>query len=140
MAAKQAIGTLLKVGNGASPEVFTTIAGISSITGPQFTANEIDVTSHDTTGGYREKITGLKDAGSVSGTIYFDASLTQHQALLTDFNNNTRKNYRLELATFSPARYFAFAARIQEVNYSFDVDGAQQATITFQIDGNATFV
>jgi len=140
MAAKKAIGTLLKVGDGASPEVFTTIAGLSSIEGPTFSAAEIDVTSHDTTGGFRERITGLKDAGTITGTLFFDAALTQHQNLLADFNANTQRNYRLELATFSPAKYFAFAGSISEFSFTFDVDGAQQANFTVQINGNAALV
>jgi predicted secreted protein len=138
MAAKKAIGTLLQVGDGASPEVFTTIGGLSSITGPNFTSNSIDVTSHDTTGGFREKITGLKDAGQISGTLFFDCSLSQHQALLDDYKANTAKNYRLVLATFSPQKYFSFSATPSEVNYTFNVDGAQEAQVTFEISGDAT--
>lgn len=138
MAAKKAIGTLLQVGDGASPEVFTTVAGISNISGPNFTSSEIEVTSHDTAGGFRETITGLKDAGSVSGDLWFDASLSQHKALLTDFKNNTQKNYRLVLATFSPQKYFSFAATPAEVGYAFPVDGAQTANCSFRINGSVS--
>jgi len=138
MAAKKAINSALQVGDGASPEVFTTIGGLSSITGPNFTSNTIDVTSHDTTGGFREKITGLKDAGSISGTLFFDAALAQHQALLDDYKANTKKNYRLVLATFNPTKFFSFSATPSEVNYTFGVDGAQEAQVTFEISGDAT--
>jgi predicted secreted protein len=138
MAAKKAIGTVLKVGDGASPEVFTAIAGLSSITGPEFQAAEIDVTSMDTTGGFTERITGLKSPGNISATLYFDASLAQHQAILDDFNAGTQKNYRLELATFSPAKYFSFAGTVQQLSYSFSTDGAQQANFQLQIAGNVT--
>lgn len=62
--------------------VLTPIAELTSITGLEVTADEIDVTSHDSTGGFREYVGGLRDAGSVSleGNFIGDAS---QEALLT---------------------------------------------------------
>ena len=60
-------GTELKVGDGATPtEVFTLIPGIRTITGPSMSAEVIDITSHDTPGGFRDKMQGLKDWGVLS--------------------------------------------------------------------------
>lgn len=67
-----AIGTLLQVGNGASPEIFNSIANIGDITGPSTSAAVVDVTSHTSTSApWRQKIVTLLDAGTVSLPLYY---------------------------------------------------------------------
>jgi predicted secreted protein len=62
--------------------VLTPIAELTTITGLEVTADEIDVTSHESADGFREYVGGLRDAGSVSieGNFIGDAS---QEALLT---------------------------------------------------------
>ena len=66
------IGTLLQVGNGASPEVFNSIANIGDITGPGTQAAVVDVTSHTAASApWRQKITTLLDPGVITFPLYF---------------------------------------------------------------------
>lgn len=58
--------TLLKLGNGASPQVYTTIAEVKSIDGFGFTASELDVTHMESPGGYLERISGMKDGDTMT--------------------------------------------------------------------------
>lgn len=64
--------------------VLTPVAKLTSITGLELTADELDFTAHDSPNGWREYGQGLKDAGSVSieGNFTNDAS---HQSLYNLF-------------------------------------------------------
>ena len=57
---------------------------VNSITGPSFSKEQIDVTSMDTTGGYREFISGLKDAGEISFAMNFTKPV--YNAMIGVFN------------------------------------------------------
>ncbi len=66
-----AIGTLLQVGNGASPEVFNSIANIGDITGPTTQSAVVDVTSHTSPDiPFRQKIPTLIDPGTLTIPVY----------------------------------------------------------------------
>lgn len=75
MSATAALGTALKIGANA-------IASLSSVGGISLSADTIDTTALDTTGGYRTFIAGFKDAGEVSMSGFFDPSDTTGQAAL----------------------------------------------------------
>lgn len=53
-------GTLLQLGNDASPQVFTTIAEVKSINGFGFSADELEATHMLSPGGYKEFVAGMK--------------------------------------------------------------------------------
>ena len=68
--ARAAINTLLQVGNGSSPEAWTTVANVSSISGPGFSSQVEDVTTHSNANPWREKIPTLLDAGELSFEVF----------------------------------------------------------------------
>ena len=77
-AATSGFGTLLKAGDAASPEVFTTIAEVTNIAGPTLSTEMIDVTNHSSASNFREKIASLKDGGEVTFSInYLPANATR---------------------------------------------------------------
>lgn len=63
--ATKSFGTLLKY--GPTP---TTVGGCLSVTFEGITFETIDITSMDSTGGWREKMVTLKDAGSINFTAH----------------------------------------------------------------------
>ena len=65
MSKSKAIGTVLTLSG-------VTIGGIKSIGGIEVTAEAIDVTALDNQDGYREKLPGLKDAGTISLSGFLD--------------------------------------------------------------------
>jgi len=142
-AALPAINTLLKLGNGASPEVFTTIANVSSITGLQLSANIVDVTSHSTGVPWRQKITTLLDAGDLSFDLFFIPADTGHQELLTIFQekNGTTdglRNYQLWFPDAAPTKY-QFSAYISKFSLTEAVDNVVRAAVTFTATGQPDF-
>lgn len=89
-------GSILSRGNGESPtETFTTIAEVTSIGGPNMKAETIDVTNMDS-GGWREFITSLKDAGEVQFGLNFLPGNATHIALIQDEIDTLVRNYRIE--------------------------------------------
>ena len=68
-----------KLGSGASPQVYTTVAEILTIGAVGSVASEVDVTNMDSTA--MEYISGLKDGASLEINFNFLAGNTQHEAL-----------------------------------------------------------
>lgn len=104
MAQSQAViaaGTLLKLGDGASPEVFTKIAEVTSLGEIGQTAPEIDVTPIDAT--ERQYIGGLKDGNSVAFALSYVATNANHQDL-RDSIGGTR-NFEVEWIDGSKAAF-----------------------------------
>lgn len=58
--------TLLKLGNGASPQTFTTIAEVKSIDGFGFTAQELEATHMESPNRYVERVAGMKDGDTMT--------------------------------------------------------------------------
>ena len=72
-------GTLLKLGDGATPENFTTIAQVGDINPPDIRNASLDVTNQSSPGGVAQKIPdGITDMGNVSFPINWDPSAVTH--------------------------------------------------------------
>lgn len=134
MAAQKGSALLMKIGNAASPEVFTTIGGMRS-TSIAMNDEIVDVTNKDS--GRQRAI--LAQGGVVSMTVsgsgvftdtasettlegkFDQASLTNYQFLVPDFGTYTGK---FMLTTLEYAGEFN-----GEVTYSFTFESS--GTITF---------
>ena len=75
--AERALGTQILINSNV-------IAGLTSISGLDLTAETLDVTTLSSDGGYREFIGGFKDGGEVSISGYFEPGDTDGQAALYD--------------------------------------------------------
>lgn len=96
--ALSAFGTLLKAGNGASPESFATIAELRTISGPTIKADTIDVTVHNTPTPWRRFISGLLDGGEVTFDINFiptDDTHDYNYGILHLLVNRVRRNFQI---------------------------------------------
>lgn len=74
MAGKFAHGTVF---SATISSVLTPIASLTSITGLDLSADDVDVTAHDSADGYREFVQGLRDGGTVSIEGNFTAVASQ---------------------------------------------------------------
>lgn len=135
--AKAAYGNIvLSIGDGASPEVFTTVAGVKSIDGPNTELAFIESTDFDSSGGFREYIAGLKDPGQLQMTLHFDPGSTGHISLLTKHDAGTLHNFKLQLLSGSPGKKWSFAAYVASVGPRLEVDGLIEAQVTLRITGS----
>jgi hypothetical protein len=127
-------GTLLKIGNGGSPETFATITGIGNLAGPTGQRELIDVTGLDSTG--REYLVGIPDYGDITCTLFYAPLNTQHAALFTAFQlaGQTATNFTLTF-TDSPATVYSFAALVQGFPHNFNTNAAVEVNLTLKLTG-----
>lgn len=134
--AKSSFGVQLKIGDGGGIEVFTTIAEVRDVSGPQFALGTEEVTAHDGTG-WRESVSTLKDGGDITFDLNFNNAATQ-TALYTDFANATRRNFQLVIPTTVP-KTLAFAAFVTGFEMGLPVEGAITASVTLSITNTVTW-
>jgi predicted secreted protein len=108
------------------------IAEINSITGPSMTRDFIDVTSLDSTGGFREFITGFRDAGTVSLAMNFThATFT---IMKEDFENDTPQSYMICLPD-EEVTSLEFLGLVTEIPLTIPTDDKITADVTIKISG-----
>lgn len=133
MAAKFPKGSLLQSnGVGVTAATYTTIPGVRSISLAGLTADQLDATSHDTAGGFRDKIQGLKDWGTVTFECLWDPQLAEHAQLFDDFKTGAERWYKLDIQSQgSPVATFEFVGFVQ--NYPFQVPFDALLTLSVEI-------
>lgn len=129
-------GSQLKRGDSGSPEVFTAIPEIRSFDGPGGTANDIDVTSLDSTA--KEFLVGLLNLGNLTFEANYVPTSSQQIGLRNDQVSGVLRNYKLIFTDAGPST-FTFAARVKEFKTSAGVDDAVRLNVTLLISGAGTW-
>ena len=121
----------------SSPQVYEEIGQVVSISGPDGSIPEIDVTHLGSTGA--EYIGGLPDFGNVSMEVIWDpASATAlHADLWTDFNNQTVGGYQIRLSD-SPQSTLTFEAYPGGYPVNLATGDKVGATISLRVTGSVT--
>lgn len=119
-------GTILTVGSA--------VAGLTSITGPTIEAETIDVTTHDSTDGFREYVGGLRDGGEVAveGQLQDAAS---SNALLTLLSNGTITESATIVLPTTPTQTFTFDCIVTAFELDAPFDGSLTFSATFKVTG-----
>lgn len=118
-------------------EVFTTIAELKSIVGPQLGQDVIEVTHMESPNAYREYIASLLDAGEMSATMNF-TNVASQSAVITDLENRTRRNFQLVFVTAAATLTYSFAALVTGFEFNFQIEEAIAADLTLKITGPVT--
>lgn len=126
------VGTSFRRWSGSAWEA---IAEVNSISGPSMTRDTIDVTSLDSTGGYREFITGFRDAGTVQLTMNFTQAT--FDIMKTDFEDDAAHNYEIVLPDVGTTS-LEFAGLVTEVPLEITADDKITASVTIKITGPVT--
>jgi predicted secreted protein len=128
-AALSGVGTIFNRWSGST---WVALAEVNSITGPTMTRAFIDVTSLDSTGGYREFITGFRDAGTISLKMNFTSST--YLALVEDFESSVVQNYQI-LIPDTAGTALEFIGLVTEIPLSIPTDDKISADCTIKITG-----
>jgi Lambda phage tail tube protein, TTP len=125
-------GTVLARGDGGSPEVFATVPAIVSITGPDSTKAEIDVT--DLGSQAKEYKGGLADFGRMSVEMQYIPGDPTHTLIRNDFINATSpvRNWRL---TFTNGKKWDFAAYVSGAPGNIAAENVVRATLNLRLSG-----
>jgi hypothetical protein len=129
-------GTLLKRGNGASPEVFETIAEVTSINPPQMESEDVKVSHMESPGGYHEYIPGMREAGEVSFEINFLPAHATHNGvtgLAANHRARTVHNWKIELA--GGGAVWSFPGYVKTFNVQIPVDDKVSASVSIKVTG-----
>jgi len=126
------VGTKFRRWGGDADPNFSDIAEINSITGPTKSRDTIDVTSLDSTGGYREFIGGFRDGGTV--TLPMNFTRATYEIMNTDFESEDLQNYEIYLPD---AEYtsFEFTALVTELGLAIPADDKVTADVTLKVSG-----
>jgi predicted secreted protein len=123
------VGTKFQRWSGST---WVTLAEVTSITGPTMTRDFIDVTSLDSTGGYREFITGFRDAGTISMNMNFTRD--SYDALKLDFESPTLQNYQIILSDPENSS-IEFEGLVTEIPVTIPTDDKISVDCTIKITG-----
>lgn len=131
-----AYGSKLQLGDGATSEAFTDIAEITDLKAFDMNRDVIDLTSHNSTGGYREKMGGLRDAGSLAikaNWLPNNATQDETTGIVAKFNADVLNNWKIivvgNIATV------AFTGFVQAVNGELPLDAQGQLNFVVEISG-----
>lgn len=139
-AAQAAINTLFQIGDGASPEVWATVANVGDITGPGMSVNLVDVTSHSTGTPWREFLPTLLDGGKISFKLFYiptDASHNNSAGLLSYFTGRAKKHAQLVFPDMAATK-FTFYGFVIGLPVTATVAGVLEMSVDFQITGQPT--
>lgn len=135
--ARSGFGSLLKRGDGATPEVYTTVAEVVDIGEVSITQATADGTHMESAGRFMEKIPTLLEAGSVSVSLNFLPGDTTQNLLRADMVAGTTRNFQITVPGTS--KVLAFAAIVTKWGPSIPHDGKMTQTIELTPTGVSTF-
>jgi hypothetical protein len=140
-------GTLILVGDGASPEVFHVIAGLGDIDGPSQSRNVIERRTHSSASAYMGKSSGVINAGEISFPVAYVANNPSHSDTSTFglgylFINGTRRNMQIASSKRADGtrNIRQFVGWVSEFGESHPVEGRDERDTTIQIDGPITTI
>ncbi len=134
-----AFGTLIKVGDGASPQTFYTVAGVTDIDGPGSSVDEAETTSHSTGSPHRTFIPTLIDDGEISFPCNFDPAHATHSITSTYgleylFQNRQVRAFQIHANKSDGTKQIRqFNAFVKDLGESYPVDGIQVRDVTLRI-------
>jgi hypothetical protein len=132
--ALNATGTLIKIGDGGGSEVFTTIPEVMRVNLPDVKTDLNDVTSHDSSGGFREFLPGLKDGDQVVAEMNWKPSNLIHKQIRVDAYAATRRNFKTILPD-SADHVCAYQAYITGYPGQANVGEPLKNTMTLKVTG-----
>lgn len=115
--------------NGSS---WDAIAEITSIKGPGMKRETIEVTSLDSTGGWKEFIAGFREAGTLSLSMNFRRG--NLDLFMEDFESDVEQNYEIVIPD-TDITTIEFTGLVTELPLSISAKDAITNDITIQITG-----
>ena len=134
MAKYAAYGTVLERGA-------TTIAQVTSISGPGLSLDVEDVTTHDSTAAWEEVVGTILRSGEISMDIVYDPVAATHKnaagGLLADLVARTPQTYSL-IFTDAADTEWTFSAFVVGFEPDMPHEGALTASVTMKLTGQPT--
>ena len=120
MAATRSQGTTLKFTPAGAQQV--TVGRLTSVGEIQPDSEELDVTTLESTGGYREYIQGFRDSGEVEISGFHDAGDAGQKALRAAYSSGAAGAFQVDFPDGSKVEFSGFVK--SHTIGSAEVDGA----------------
>jgi len=135
MTAQRGKDLLIKIGDGGSPEVFTTVAGLRATT-LAFNAQTVDTTNADSADAWRELLAGggVKSAALSGSGVFKDAA--SDSALRGAFFNAACGNYQIVIPSFGTVQG---PFKITSLQYDGPYDGELKISLSLASAGALSF-
>ena len=135
MSAQKGKDLLIKIGDGASPETFTTVAGLRA-TQLAFNATNIDVTNADSADQWRELLTGggIKTASVTGSGVFKDAA--SDAALRSAFFAQATPDFQLVIPSFGTV---TGTFKLTSLQYDGPYDGELKISLSLASAGVVSF-
>jgi TP901-1 family phage major tail protein len=134
MTAQRGRDLLIKIGDGATPETFTTVAGLRS-TQLTFNATSIDITNADSTGMWRELLAAGVKSATIAGTgVFKDAA--SDAVLRNAFFNQTLADYQIVIPDFGTV---SGPFKLTQLHYEGPHDGEVKISLQLASAGVLSF-
>ncbi|MGH6872641.1 MAG: phage major tail protein, TP901-1 family [Rhizomicrobium sp.] len=135
MSSQKGKDLLVKIGDGGSPESFTTVAGLRA-TALAFNAQSVDVTNADSAGQWRELLDGGGVASaSISGSgVFKDAAADE--TLRAAFFAQALKNFQIVIPGFGTV---SGPFKLTALQYDGPYDGELKLSLTLASAGELSF-
>ncbi len=111
------------------------VAEVNSITGPNKSRGTIDVTSLDSTGGYREFIGGFRDGGSI--TLSMNFTMATYNDFNEDFESSALQTFSIVLPD-TGATTFSFSGLVTDLGMAIPLDDKVTSDVTIKVSGVIT--
>lgn len=121
-----------KIGNGASPQVYTAIAEVVSFTPPGATFGEVQTTHLGTPGAMHTYRPTLADPGEVPCTVNYIPGGTEEAAMLALFDRSTR-SFEIEYPNGARVQFQGFARNFEPGEVA--LEELLQASFTIRVSG-----
>lgn len=130
MTKRAAKGTLIQYQTAVGPPaVYTSIPGLGDFNVPLGEKDDIDVTTHDSPGGYEETVPGIGRLPAWSVPAMWDGANTVHKALLTAHDADTQMILRVTCVDGQTVDGLAY---VKNVTLNAPVNGKYDASVSFK--------
>jgi hypothetical protein len=129
-------GTSLNRGDGATPEVFTSVGEIvGTLKGPSLTRDMKDATNMSSPNQREEVIPGILKTGTVDFDVSYVRGNVQHAGLVADIKNAVLRNFQL-IFPDDPTNPVTFSAYVQKAELSVPVEDKRMLGLSLKISGD----
>jgi predicted secreted protein len=132
-------GSLLKRGNGSSPQTFTTVAEVTQIGEFGSERELLEVTNLDSPNTFKEYLLGMKDGVEFPVTVNFlPNNATQNFAtgLMKDHNDGTARDFQFLVNGFGT---FSFTALVRSWRASVNPNAPMTANFSLKVTGSIAY-
>lgn len=112
------------------------VAEITTINGPGKSKETIEVTSLDSTEGYREFISSFRDGGTVDLSMNFTRD--GYDLMNTEYEKDTSGNFQIVLPDEGVNTSLEFVGIVQELPLAISIDSPITLDVTIKVTGKVT--